>query len=625
MCGISGFYFFDKSAKASVKIISAMTTVLRHRGPDDEQHFVEDNYALGSNRLAIIDPENGKQPAFNETSSIAAVLNGEIYNFREISSWLISKGHNLNSRSDTEIVPHLYEELGADFPERLEGMFSIAVLDLDAKRMLLVRDRIGIKPLYYFNDNDSLAFASEVKALLNFPAVKKSCNIKSIIDYFTLGYILTPHTAYESIHSLPPAHILISENGRIKIRKYWELSCDPAKEPNEEAIEKILLQKLQSSVKSHLLSDVPVGAFLSGGLDSSLISSLMNDISGNKINTFTANLWYQNRQDSDFADNVAVFLKSRHERVDIGAEGPEEIISIISAMDEPFADSSFIPTFLISREASKKLKVVLSGDGSDENFAGYPGYLADKLRNGVHNSTFSPVLLSLAGFSASIAEKIKPDQRIEKFKKGIGLNPFNAHLCWRTVFSREEQYELFTDKFTESEKDYFPESIMKEHYDGFRDYGELNRMLFLDIKTWLVDDILKKVDMASMANSLEVRVPFLDRKIVEFAASVPEKMKLKGREGKYILKKCAIGRVPEKIIKRRKKGFNLPLEHLIRNDLKDLTLSLTSSDKRINHPELNWGFINKLVYEHINEKKDYGQKLWTIICYIIWKEKSRTL
>jgi len=446
-------------------------------------------------------------------------------------------------------------------------------------------------------------------------------NIRSIIDYFTLGYILTPNTAYKSVYSLPPAHILIAEKRNIQIRKYWEISCTPQEETREDNLDEMFYHQLKSSVKSHLLSDVPLGSFLSGGLDSSLVSSIMSEISGGIINTFTANLWFKNREETDAADNVATLLKSAHDRVDIEKISTEEIISIISHIDEPFADSSFIPTFLISREASKKLKVVLSGDGSDENFAGYPSYLADSLRNKIHNNSFTTFTLPLFRLALSAAQIFSNDPRVEKLYDGMKMNSFDAHIRWRTIFGNDELKELINPDYIKEESGYSPFYSMKEHFDNFNDCGELNRMLFLDIKTWLVDDILKKVDMASMANSLEVRVPFLDRRVVEFAASVPEYLKLNGREGKYIVKKTALKRLPENIVKRRKKGFNLPLDNLLRNEMKEISLKLTSKENSAKHPELNAKFVNKLVKDHMSKKRNCGQKIWTVICYTIWKEK----
>ncbi|RMF92453.1 MAG: asparagine synthase (glutamine-hydrolyzing) [Candidatus Schekmanbacteria bacterium] len=622
MCGISGFQLFDNSAKASIETISAMTKTLRHRGPDDEQHFITENFALGSNRLAIIDPAGGKQPAFNEQKNIAAILNGEIYNCREIGRWLTSKGHILKSNSDTEILPHLYEELGEKFVEKIEGMFALALLDIERKRIILVRDRLGIKPLYYYLDNELLAFASEIKALLTIPSINKELNVKALIDYFTFGYILTPQSPYKSILSLPPASLLIAENGKATTKRYWNIPVDEKGKYINKNFKEEFIEKLESVVESHLLSDVPLGVFLSGGLDSSIISVLMKRASKGTVNSFTANLWYQNKEDIKSAEEMAYFLESNHITVNIGSSDVEKIVSIISLLDEPFADSSFIPTFLISEKASKNLKVVLSGDGSDENFAGYPSYVADKYRDFIYGSPLKSGLLSINNLFLSLAKKFKKDSRIERLQKGLKLDELYAHLYWRIVFDKEEIKQLFVSDFLENQEDYSPFSKVEEHYEKFKKRGRLNSMLFLDISTWLVDDILKKVDLASMANSLEVRVPFIDHRIVEYAASLPENLKLNGITGKFIIKESAKELLPEKILKRRKKGFHLPLAHLLRNELEGLTLSLTGSEKKIKHRELNWNYINGLVKKHLQKNNDYAQKLWTIICYIVWKEKN---
>ena len=620
MCGISGLYYFSKTAKADKNTALSMSSMLRHRGPDEETNHTSNNISLSSNRLAIIDPANGRQPCFNESKNIISVFNGEIYNFSEIRSWLMSKGHVFHSNSDSEIIPHLYEEHGEEFVTKLRGMFAIALFDENTNRLILARDRIGIKPLYYTASSEYVVFASEIKALEKFPGFNRDINYSSIIDYFSAGYILNPKTIYSSVNSVRPGHILIAGDGKLIEKQYWELSPSESPLLKDDMIESELLRILDGSVASHMQSDVPLGAFLSGGLDSSMVVSLMHNKSDEPVNTFTANLWYLNRSETDAAIQMSRLCKTNQHELKIDKSVIPEIISIVAHMDEPFADSSIVPAYLISREAAKKVKVALSGDGGDENFAGYPSYKADKIRSYL---AMIPLITPMSGAAGEIISHVNADRRINNFFSGIQMETARAHCHWRTVFPAHELDILLNTDLKNISKGYSAEQSFIQHYqqlDRKNDVEDtLNNLMALDIKTWLVDDILKKVDMASMANSLEVRVPFLDSEFVEFAASIPSRLKLHRFKSKYILKKAAKRFIPVNIINMKKSGFNMPLKRLIKEDLKRLIADVVLDESSKKDLLIDFKFTEKLLSEHLKGHKDNSQKIWTIFCYHVWR------
>ncbi|MEO0254225.1 MAG: asparagine synthase (glutamine-hydrolyzing) [candidate division WOR-3 bacterium] len=611
MCGICGI-LNKKEEKINFEILKKMNETLKRRGPDDEGFYIEDNIGLAMRRLSIIDLEGGKQPIFNEDKSICVIFNGEIYNFVELREELIKKGHFFKTKSDTEVIVHLYEEKGENFPEYLNGMFAIALWDKRKKKLILTRDIAGEKPLYYGDFNDFFIFASELKAILANPLIKREIDLKVLNLYFTLEYVPSPYSIIKNIKKLKPGHTLIYENEKIKIKPYFKFE---KKKIEKKDLLDYLDEIISDSVKIRLRSDVPLGIFLSGGIDSSTVTYYARKHS-DLVKTFNISFKEPSFDESRFAKKVAFYLKTEHFEEAFDENKMLEILpEVFDFLDEPFADASILPTYLLSKYTRNFVKVALGGDGGDELFGGYPTYFSHKI---MEIYKFLPfylkIFFSFIGKNLPVSySNFSLDFVVKKFLEGEGFNIWKRHLVWMGAFSEEEKRKLFKDFL-------YPDSFfnLEEFVENTVSFypKNLNDLLKFDFKTYLSEDVLFKVDRASMAASLEVRAPFLDKRIIEFAFSIDSDKKLKYFKTKVILKKLMKDRLPPEIIKRGKKGFGIPVAKWIKGPLKGEFMDIIEKEDEI----LNKKFVKKLFDEHIKGKKDNRKKLWTIYVFLKWKK-----
>ncbi len=611
MCGICGI-LNKKEEKINFEILKKMNETLKRRGPDDEGFYIEDNIGLAMRRLSIIDLEGGKQPIFNEDKSICVIFNGEIYNFVELREELIKKGHFFKTKSDTEVIVHLYEEKGENFPEYLNGMFAIALWDKRKKKLILTRDIAGEKPLYYGDFNDFFIFASELKAILANPLIKREIDLKVLNLYFTLEYVPSPYSIIKNIKKLKPGHTLIYENEKIKIKPYFKFE---KKKIEKKDLLDYLDEIISDSVKIRLRSDVPLGIFLSGGIDSSTVTYYARKHS-DLVKTFNISFKEPSFDESRFAKKVAFYLKTEHFEEAFDENKMLEILpEVFDFLDEPFADASILPTYLLSKYTRNFVKVALGGDGGDELFGGYPTYFSHKIME-IYNffPFYLKIFFSFIGKNLPVSySNFSLDFVVKKFLEGEGFNIWKRHLVWMGAFSEEEKRKLFKDFL-------YPDSFfnLEEFVENTVSFypKNLNDLLKFDFKTYLSEDVLFKVDRASMAASLEVRAPFLDKRIIEFAFSIDSDKKLKYFKTKVILKKLMKDRLPPEIIKRGKKGFGIPVAKWIKGPLKGEFMDIIEKEDEI----LNKKFVKKLFDEHIKGKKDNRKKLWTIYVFLKWKK-----
>jgi len=623
MCGLSGLFRPEGLQPEDREKVWRMTRTLIHRGPDEEG-FYDDNFiALGMRRLKIIDLVTGRQPIANEDQSIWTVYNGEIFNFPELRAELEKRGHLFKTRSDTEVIVHLYEEEGPDFVHRLNGMFAIALWDKKRRRLCLYRDRLGIKPLHYSFLPDGLVFASEIKALLE-AGVDREIDFEALSQFFSFEFIPAPRTIFRKIHKLLPGHRLIYENRDIRIEKYWDVVFepdDPARSENDYAEE--ILHRLRQAVRMRLISDVPLGVFLSGGLDSSTITSLMKEIEASPIKTFAIGFREKSFNELHYARLVADYLQTDHQEFVVEPKLVTELVPrIMNYLDEPLADASVIPTYLISYLARQKVTVALAGDGGDELFAGYDTYKAYRLATYYRRLPrfINNPLRSLVNLLPASSQRLSFEFKAKKFLLGIDYPPEIANYIWWGAYPPQEKARLFSPELQQitSSNPYEPVAF---HLQSCRAQDTLDRLFYLDLKLYLQDDLLVKVDRMSMANSLEIRVPFLDYTFVEFAARIPNRLKLKGLQTKYILKKAMAGRLPEEIFRRPKIGFDIPLGAWLRGDLKPFILEVLSPQNLSRHGFFNQAYIEKKLREHLRGQHNHRQLLWPIIIFQFWYDR----
>ena len=624
MCGICGYV----SKNIEKDILLRMCAALMRRGPDESGFFIEeDKVGLAMQRLSIIDLDTGKQPISNEDDTVTIVFNGEIYNYLEIRTNLEKKGHKFKTLSDTEVIVHLYEDYGDYCVEHLNGMFAFALWDKKEEKLLLARDRMGKKPLHYAQFNDAFIFGSEIKAILQHPIAYRQMDLFSVTKYLLYEYVPAPNTLYSNIKKLLPGHMLIYKNGKVDIKRYWDVClAEPGSclLKEDECIDNIFIL-LRESIERRLRSDVPLGVFLSGGIDSSAIVAIMSEfLGGNNIHTFSIGFEDPSFDEIPYAREVAKYFETNHHEHTFSLKDAISIIPEVSEyVDEPLADASLLPTYLLSKFTRQHVKVALGGDGGDELFGGYPTLLAHKLVD-------IYTLLPKFGRSAieSVVRKLPVslnnmsfDFKAKRFIKGIGYPHERQHAVWLGAFDYLELNDLLSSEF----KKYLNESDVYidvyKQLENCQADNTINRMLYLDMKMYLQDDILVKVDRASMANSLEVRAPFLDYKLVEFVASLPPEFKLHNFTSKYILKKTLEHILPKSILKRPKKGFGIPVAKWLREDLKDMMLDMLSSErlKRIGifEPE----HVRKLIRDHLTGKVDNRKPLWTLLMFELWREK----
>jgi asparagine synthase (glutamine-hydrolysing) len=627
MCGITGWANLDFNVppvEGGRELLHAMCERMVHRGPDSEGLFVATGVALGMRRLAIIDLVTGEQPAFNEDKSVAVILNGEIYNYRELRAELETRGHTFRSASDTEVLPHLYEEYGDGMVRELNGMFAFALWDSRRRRLLIARDRFGEKPLYWGVFDNTLLFASEPKVLLAHPAVKPAPNLQALRQYLSFDYVPAPLSIYEGINKLPAAHKLTLEHGRVCVERYWQLSYKTTEPvPSEQEAAEHLRELLADAVRMRLVSDVPLGVLLSGGVDSSTIAALAVRASSDPVKTFSISFAEASFDESAYARGVAKFLGTDHHEERLSANLAANLVSEIGAwMDEPFSDPSLVPTYLLSRFTRKHVTVALGGDGGDELFAGYQMYAGlrwAELYKRVPSSLRAGVIERLVRLLPVKTKNLSFDYKALRFVTGAKYDTVARHHVWFGSFTPEEQMQLLTPEVlaTTDNEIYAQARQMAEECDNS---DLMTRMQSVDTRLYLAEDILTKVDRASMAVSLEVRAPFLDPRVAEFAASLPSNYKLHGHKTKYILKKAVRELLPPFVTRRGKKGFGVPVAEWLKEKLRPLARDLLSPERVRRAGVFNPSYVARLQDEHEHGVANHRKLLWTLLMFELWHE-----
>ena len=628
MCGIYGYIALGKQIAPTV--LANMGRALAHRGPDDEGELVQNagefSLALGHKRLSIIDlSPSGRQPMSNEDGTIWVTLNGEIYNFQELRDELQSKGHQFSSRSDTEVIVHLYEEEGPALLNRLDGMFAFALWDARKKLMLLARDRVGKKPLHYSVVGVDLAFASEIKALLEHPQVNRDLDLHALDKYLTYEYVPAPQTIFKSIRKLEPGHYLVWQKGKTSLVQFWDLPMadKPAAVKSETDYVAELRFLLDRSVRKRLVADVPVGLFISGGLDSALVAAFAKRAK-DQLECFSIGFDEPSFDESRYSAQVARELGIRHHlKVFHAADMLQLMQKLPDIIDEPLADPSIVPLYLLSRFASERIKVVLSGDGGDELFAGYQTYQALRFA-AVFNALPKIVQNTVKRIAAQLPvshDYLSFDFRLKQFLKGTGVGSEIGFFRWRGAFDDDERDRLFSNDVRHELRRHNSYEDIYRYIACSRLTKEFERILYLTMKLYLQDNNLVTVDRASMANGLEVRSPLLDRDVVEFACRLPAHLKLHGLTTKYLLKRAAHGVLPKKIVYRHKQGFGIPLSRWLNGELKSFMLDHLSETRIHRQGLFDYAYVKKLIDEQLSMTKDNREPLWTLLVFQTWYDR----
>jgi len=627
MCGILGIINLDRERPVDQPAAQAMAAAMAHRGPDDEGFYFKGRVALGMRRLAIIDLPGGHQPISNEDGSAWVVFNGEIYNFRDLRADLIVRGHLFRTHSDTEVIVHLYEEYGDDLVAHLNGMFAFALWDERRERLLVARDRMGEKPLYFATlkgeSGGAFVFASELKALLAHPAAERRIDLLALRKYLSYEFVPSPHSIIEGVRKLPPAHRLIFENGRWREERYWRLNYDVEKLRigEDEAAEEVR-RRLREAVHLRLVADVPLGVLLSGGIDSSSVAALACEVAAGRVRTFSIAFDEPSFDESRYARAVAAHLGTEHyEQRFTEREMLEIVPEIPRLLDEPLGDGSLIPTYLLSRFTRERVTVALGGDGGDELFAGYPTYVAHRVASYYRGL---PLMLRRRLIEPAVARlpvstnNLSFDFRAKRFVLGAALPAGTRNAVWMGSFDAERQASLLAPEVLAGHPDV---EVFEEvrAYDERHGMDVVERMMSLDATHYLSECVLFKVDRASMAASLEVRAPFLDHTFVEFLARLPVGLKLHGFTAKYILKRAMRERLPRAVTVRAKKGFGMPVAKWIKGELRPLVRDTFSPERLKRHGLFNADYVQRLLDEHESGRADHRKLIWTLLMFEMWR------
>jgi asparagine synthase (glutamine-hydrolysing) len=618
MCGICGFFEPSENRIVDRSVIKAMTDTIAHRGPDGEGIYCGAGVGLGHRRLSIIDVETGQQPLANEDESVWISFNGEIYNYEELKRHHLSSGHQFRTRSDTETIVHLYEEFGEDCFSRLRGMFAIALWDEKKRRLVLGRDRVGKKPLYYAWDGKRLVFGSEIKALWPAARFQPDIDLEALSDYFSYQYVPAPKTIYRQVRKLRPAHYLVADANGIRETPYWDLSFQQSQELSEPEWCERLIDEFRTSVKVRLMSEVPLGAFLSGGVDSSSVVALMNQYQS-PVTTCSIGFTEESYNEAAEAKQFATSLRSNHFEEIVSPRAVDIVEKLAWHYDEPFADSSAVPTYYVSRMARQHVTVALSGDGGDENFAGYRRYKFDLRENAMRAILPLPLRRAIFGPLSAVYPKADWAPRIFRAKttlQSLSRSGIEGYFNTMSSIPPETKAQLLGSEVKKKLNGYDSIDVLRYHYDRADTEDPLSRVLYTDIKTYLVDDILVKVDRASMASSLEVRCPLLDHQLMQTIASIPSGLKLRQGTGKYIFKKALEPVLPKEILTRRKWGFGVPLATWFRRDLKEFAYESVFS---IKDPYLNYTFLEQCWNQHQRGQRDWSAMLWQVLMFRTWQ------
>jgi len=628
MCGITGIFNYGTSSDVEASVLQRMCRVVRHRGPDDEGQFITDNHMAGiaMRRLSIIDVDGGHQPIFNEDKTLAIVLNGEIYNFQELRSRLENRHKFATDHSDTEVIIHLYEEHGEQCVNYLRGMFAFAIWDGKKQSLFLAKDRLGKKPLYYTQHRGAFVFGSEIKSILEYLPTTPAIRRDAIDLFLTYQYIPSPVTIFEGIHSLPPAHTLsCGKNGKLEINKYWDIDFRPKTSLSFQDACEHTKELLMDATKLRMISDVPLGAFLSGGHDSSIIVGLMSQISKTPVKTFCIGFKEEEFSEMPYARIVAKHFGTEHREFILDSDFIDILPKLAWHYGQPFADSSALPSYMVCHETRKHVTVALNGDGGDEAFGGYLRYKAMKA-----SMYFGwPFRLMGQSFSKKIASII-PHVETTKGKNmfrymsrlvaALGEPPPVRNINWHTFFTSQARNAIYTDDMKAS--------VVSDSYTYLVNIFNnapantiMDRTFYTDIKAYLPECLLVKMDIASMANSLEARSPFLDHKVMEFAATLPDNWKVHYLNTKYILKKTFASDLPKEIINRGKMGFGIPVGKWFKSAWSDYFQETVLSEKAIARGYFDRNALKQLFEEHMSGRRDHGYRMWALLMLELWHQQ----
>lgn len=618
MCGICGIYNFGTHAPVDRLALKRATDAMVHRGPDDEGFYVKGELGLGNRRLSIIDLPGGHQPICNEDESVWITFNGEIYNYRELRPDLEKRGHHFRTSSDTETIVHLYEEYGPGCLEYLRGMFAFALWDGRAKRLLVARDRLGIKPLFYRREQGRLVFASELRALRELVGQPLEIEPQSVYDFFGFRYIPAPRTFYRGVEKLLPGHYLLADARGVRTEAYWDVPPEEDTSRSEEDFAEEVVERLRESIRLRLIADVPLGVFLSGGTDSSAVVAFMAELGARPLRTFSVGFEERGFSELPYARRVAQRFSTEHHELLVGPQDlAEELGRLVAFRDEPVAEPTDVALYRMSRLASESVKVVLAGEGGDELFAGYPKYAADRLAGLV--SAFPQEV------TRAIARWLPYRQR----RARLALETLSIRdeaersVTWFASFSREEREALFAPEFLEQVDVAHPAHVFEQYLEKVRDRSPLKRMLYADLKIWLPDNLLLRGDQMTMAASIEERVPFLDHKLVELAARIPSRMLTRGFKTKILLRRALKPYLPPETLRRRKVGFTVPIGHWFRKTLKSMVADLVLSPEAQARGYFNRQAMERFVREHFDGVRDRQKQLWALVNFELWiRQKS---
>jgi asparagine synthase (glutamine-hydrolysing) len=622
VCGIAGTLSLTPPDRpASDDLVARMCATLRHRGPDDEGRYVRGPVALGMTRLAIIDLTTGHQPLSNEDGSVWTVFNGEIYNFRALRAEVAARGHRLSTKTDTEVIVHLYEDLGPDFVRKLAGMFALALWDERRRRLVVARDRLGIKPLYYTTEGGRLVFGSELKAVLA-AGVSREIDRQALHDYLSLGYIPAPRTIFRAVKKLPPAHLMVATAETQAIERYWSVPYGdtPDRRRSDASYAEELRTLLRAVTAEHLESDVPLGVFLSGGLDSATLVALVREVGSGPLRTFSIGFAEPSYDELADARRISRRFDTEHHEMVVRPDAVDLLPKLVEAFDEPFADSSAVPVFCLAGMARRHVTVALSGEGGDEVFAGYHTYVAWRLAELYKRlpeplrRTVIPALVARLPVSHA---RVSFDYRAKRFVHGALAAPADAHYAWKVLLGEREKASLYGDA------DLLFDDPGQLYRDAFAACGAtetLTRLQAIDLGVWLPDDILVKADRMTMAHSLEGRVPFVDHRVVEFAMALPARLRLHRLTKKYVLRRAMADVLPAQTLRGRKRGFNVPIPAWLAGDLRELMHDVLGA-KRMRE----WGFfdparVRELIEDHEQRRADRSRPLWALLVFTLWCE-----
>jgi asparagine synthase (glutamine-hydrolysing) len=626
MCGIVGIVERDLNRPVPAGDVERMVRTLNHRGPDEQGSVLLPGVGLAMRRLSIVDIAGGQQPFANEDGTMQVVANGEIYNFLEVKQQLIARGHQFRSRSDVEVLVHAYEEWGESFLTRIRGMFALALWDGRTRTLIAARDRAGEKPLYYAQTPRGLRLASEIKALLSRPDVDRALDFEALDQFLTYEYVIAPRTIFRSIRKLPPAHYLIYRDGDLSVHRYWDAADIELRSWTDADAADALRQTLARAVRSQMMSDVPLGLFLSGGIDSSAVGIMLRDTpGGSDVSSFSMGFDDGSYNELPYAREVAALCGTKHHEGTVAPDVAAFFDRLVVHLDEPFADVSLFPTFLVSRMASEHVKVVLTGDGGDELFGGYDAYQAEALAG-----KWATIMPDVAARAADrILSLVPPSDKkkglvnkAQRFVNGLAHAPASiAQYRWMTFLSPASKARLYAPQFREallSSDVYEPvrTALARPRVDDL-----LNRQLYADLSIYLADDILVKVDRMSMATSLETRAPFLDQDVMELAFSMPGHLKIRDGRRKHVVKEALAGLLPDSILNRSKEGFSIPMKQWLRKELRPMMERLLAPERLASRGIVDSSEARRLVDEHCSGRANHAHVLFSLMVFERWAEE----